>query len=227
MNIRSAAGVMAITGLLVVSPLNLAPGWPPNYPIDGVFANGVIRTSSPLNKIHEDAQRTQQLDQALGPARPQAIVLTPIHRIPVQTNGFARNDIETRYRVRLQWIDAAWDGAIAAYRREYGERERLPSPRIISRVTILPTLGYTSNSLDMGATYYKSRVDVRNYSVEATVYYRSSDGRETSLCDGGVEEEFIKAIGHWKRLPCFAQLNNQANLRCGQLSGSLLTPMCR
>ena len=136
-----------------------------------------------------------RLQQWLGPARPQRIVLTPRHRIPVQTNGFDLNDIDSRYRVRLEWIDAAWDGAIAAFRSEYGNRVRLPSPRMIPRVTILPTLGYTSNSLDAGATYYKSRVDVRNYSVEATVYYKSSDGRETSLCDGGTEEEFIKAIG--------------------------------
>jgi hypothetical protein len=171
-------------------------------------------------------QRTS-LQQALGPARPQPIVLTPRYRIPVQTNGFGLPDIDSRYRVRLEWIDAAWDGAIAAYRREYGDSVRLPPARLISRVTILPTLGYTSNSLDMGATFYKSRVDVRNYSVEATVYYRSSDGREASLCDGGIEEEFIKAIGHWKRLPCFAVLNNQSDLRCQPLKASLLSPMCR
>ena len=167
------------------------------------------------------------LQQALGPARPQPIVLTPRYRIPVQTNGFALPNIDSRYRVRLEWIDAAWDGATAAYRREYGDSVALPPPRLISRVTILPTLGYTSGSLDMGATFYKSRVDVRNYSVEATVYYRASDGREASLCDGGVEEEFIKAIGHWKRLPCFATLNNQSDLRCRPLKSSLLSPMCR
>lgn len=172
-------------------------------------------------------QRREQLQEALGPARPQAIVYTPRFRIPVQTNGFARPDIDDRFRVRLEWIDNAWDGAIAAFRKAYGASERLPPPRIISRVTILSTLGYTSDSLDAGATYYKSRVDIRNYSVEATVYYRSSDGRETSLCDGGIEEEFIKAIGHWKRLPCFAQLNNQSDVRCQPLQGSLLTPMCR
>src|SRR5262245_59139913 len=126
-------------------------------------------------------QRTR-LQQWLGPARPQRIVLTPRYRIPVQTNGFDLNDIDSRHRVRLEWIDTAWDGAITAFRREYGESVRLPPPRLISRVTILPTLGYTSNSLDAGATYYKSRVNVRNYSVEATVYYKSSDGRETSLC---------------------------------------------
>ena len=169
----------------------------------------------------------RRLQQALGPARPQSIVLTPRYRIPVQTNGFNLADVDSRYRVRLEWIDAAWDGAIAAYRREYGNSVQLPPPRLISRVTILPTLGYTSNSLDAGATFYKSRVDVRNYSVEATVYYRSSDGREASLCDGGVEEEFIKAIGHWKRLPCFAVLNNQSDLRCQPLKASLLSPMCR
>lgn len=171
-------------------------------------------------------QRTR-LQQWFGPARPQRMVLTPRHRIPVQTNGFDLNDIDSRYRVRLEWIDAAWDGAIAAYRREYGDSVRLPSPRIIPRVTILPTLGYTSNSLDAGATYYKSRVDVRNYSVEATVYYKSSDGRETSLCDGGTEEEFIKAIGHWMKLKCFATLNVESDLRCRPLKTSLLTPMCR
>ena len=168
-----------------------------------------------------------RLDQALGPARPERIALSPRYRIPVQANGFGRPDIDPRFRVRLEWIDAAWDGAVSAFRREYGEGVALPPPRIISRVTILPTLGYTSDSLDMGSTYYKSRVDVRNYSVEATVYYRASDGRETSLCDGGIEEEFIKAIGHWKRLPCFAQLNNQNDLRCRPLTGSLLSPMCR
>jgi len=168
-----------------------------------------------------------RLQQWLGPARPQRIILTPRHRIPVQTNGFDLNDIDARYRVRLEWIDAAWDGAIAAFRREYGDRERLPAARLIARVTILPTLGYTSDSLDMGATYYKSRVDVRNYAVEAVAYYRASDGRETSLCDGGVEEEFIKAIGHWKRLSCFATLNVQSDLRCRPLRSSLLSPMCR
>ena len=169
----------------------------------------------------------QRLQQWFGPARPQPIVMTPRHRIPVQTNSFDREDIDARFRVRLEWIDAAWDGAVAAYRREYGNQVRLPSPRIIPRVTILPTLGYTSNSLDAGSTFYKSRVDVRNYSVEATVYYRASDGRETSLCDGGVEEEFIKAIGHWMRLRCFATLNVQTDLRCRPLQGSLLSPMCR
>lgn len=168
-----------------------------------------------------------RLQQWLGPARPQRIVLTPRYRIPVQTNGFDLRDIDSRYRVRLEWIDAAWDGAAAAYRREYGNKEPLPTPRLISRVTILPTLGYTPDSLDAGATYYKSRVDVRNYSVEATVYYKSSDGRETSLCDGGIEEEFIKAIGHWKQLPCYTTLNVQSDLRCRPLKGSLLTPMCR
>lgn len=168
-----------------------------------------------------------RLQQWLGPARPQRIVLTPRHRIPVQTNGFDLNDIDSRYRVRLEWIDAAWDGAIVAFQREYGNRVRLPSPRIIPRVTILPTLGYTSNSLDAGATYYKSRVNVRNYSVEATVYYKSSDGRETSLCDGGTEEEFIKAIGHWMGLKCFATLNVETDLRCRPLKSSLLSPMCR
>lgn len=168
-----------------------------------------------------------RLQQWLGPARPQRIALTPRHRIPVQTNGFDLNDIDSRYRVRLEWIDAAWDGALAAFRREYGNRVRLPSPRMIPRVTILPTLGYTSNSLDAGATYYKSRVDVRNYSVEATVYYKSSDGRETSLCDGGTEEEFIKAIGHWMKLKCFATLNVESDLRCRPLKNSLLSPMCR
>jgi len=168
-----------------------------------------------------------RLKQWLGPARPQPIILTPRYRIPVQTNGFDLDDIDARHRVRLEWIDAAWEGAIAAYRREYGDQVRLPSPRLISRVTILPTLGYTSHSLDAGATFYKSRVDVRDYSVEATVYYRASDGRETSLCDGGIEEEFIKAIGHWKRLPCFATLNTQSDLRCRPIRASLLRPMCR
>lgn len=172
------------------------------------------------------AQR-MRLQQWLGPARPQSILRTPRYRIPVQTNGFDLNDIDSRYRVRLEWIDAAWEGAIAAYRKDYGRGERLPSPRIISRVTILPTLGFTSNSLDAGATYYKSRVDVRNYSVEATVYYKSSDGRETSLCDGGIEEEFIKAIGHWKGLPCYTTLNVESDVRCHLLKGSLLSPMCR
>jgi hypothetical protein len=171
------------------------------------------------------AQRGR-LRQWLGPARPQRIVLTPRYRIPVQTNGFDRADIDPRYRVRLEWIDRAWDGAVAAFRREYGGGARLPSPRLIPRVTILPTLGYTSDSLDAGATFYKSRVDVRNYSVEATVYYRAEDGRETTLCDGGVEEEFIKAIGHAMRLPCFATLNNGHDLRCRPQQGSLLTPMC-
>lgn len=173
-------------------------------------------------------QRTyaQKLNQHFGGARPQRILVTPRHRIPVQTNGFNLNDIDARYRVRLEWIDRAWDGAIAAYRHAYGRNARLPSSTLISRVTILPTLGYTSRSLDMGATYYKSRVDVSNYSVEATVYYRASDGRETSLCDGGIEEEFIKAIGHWMRLPCFATLNNEHDLRCAPLRGSLLSPMC-
>lgn len=172
------------------------------------------------------AQRTR-LRQWLGPARPQRLVLTSRYRIPVQTNGFDLDDIDPRYRVRLEWVDTAWEGAVAAYRREFGPGERLPGPRLISRVTILPTLGYTANSLDAGATFYKSRVDVRNYSVEATVYYRAEDGRETSLCDGGIEEEFIKAIGHWKRLPCFATLNDGSDLRCRPLRGSLLTPMCR
>jgi|GEM_PF-2082601 len=168
-----------------------------------------------------------RLKQWLGPARPQRVILTPRYRIPVQTNGFDLDDVDPRYRVRLEWIDAAWDGAVAAYRREFGSGVRLPPPRLISRVTILPTLGYTSNSLDQGPTFYKSRVDVSNYSVEATAYYQSSDGRETSLCDGGVEEEFIKAIGHWLRIPCFATLNNGTDLRCRPLKGSLLTPMCR
>lgn len=168
-----------------------------------------------------------QLKEWLGPARPQRIVFTPRHKIPVQTNGFNRQDIDSRYRVQLEWIDAAWDGAMAAYRREYGDKVRLPDPNLISRVTILPTLGYTSNSLDAGATYYKSRVNVRNYSVEGVVYYKSSDGTETSLCDGGIEEEFIKAIGHWMRLRCFATLNVQSDLRCRPLKHSLLTPMCR
>ena len=172
-------------------------------------------------------QRTR-LQEWLGPARPQRIVFTPRHRIPVQTNGFDLNDIDSRYRVKLEWIDAAWDGAVAAYRREYDGRERMPLPRMISRVTILPTLGYTSNSLDAGATYYKSRVDVRNYSVEGTVYYKSTeDGRETSLCDGGIEEEFIKAIGHWKRLSCYATLNVQSVFRGRPLKNTLLTPLCR
>ena len=171
-------------------------------------------------------QRTR-LQEWLGPARPQRIVFTPRHRIPVQTNGFDLNDIDSHYRMRLEWIDAAWDGAMTAYLREYGNRERAPLPRLISRVTILPTLGYTSNSLDAGATYYKSRVDVRNYSVEATVYYKSTDGRETSLCDGGIEEEFIKAIGHWKRLSCYSTLNVQSDFRCRPLKNTLLTPMCR
>ncbi|HQR34357.1 MAG TPA: hypothetical protein PLK30_16580 [Blastocatellia bacterium] len=167
------------------------------------------------------------LKQWLGPARPQKIVLTPRHRIPVQTNGFDREDIDSRYRLRLEWIDAAWDGAITAYRREYGNKVKLPEPGLISRVTILPTLGYTSNSLDAGATYYKSRVNVRNYSVEGVVYYKSSDGTMTSLCDGGVEEEFIKAIGHRMQLRCFATLNVQSDLRCRPLKNSLLSPMCR
>jgi hypothetical protein len=171
------------------------------------------------------AQRTR-LQQWLGPARPQPIVFTPRHRIRVQTNGFNHGDVDPRYRVRLEWIDAAWDGAVAAYRRAYGNSVRLPSPRLISRVTILPTLGYTSNSIDAGATFYKSRVDVRNYSVEATVYYRASDGRETSLCDGGIQEEFIKAIGHSLRLPCYSTLNVQHDLRCQPLNQSLLSPMC-
>lgn len=168
-----------------------------------------------------------QLKQWLGPARPQRIILTPRHRITVQTNGFEREDIDSRYRVRLEWIDAAWDGAVAAYRREYGNKVRLPEPGLISRVTILPTLGYTSNSLDAGATYYKSRVNVRNYSVEGVVYYKSTEGNETSLCDGGIEEEFIKAIGHWMQLRCFATLNVQSDLRCRPLKSSLLSPMCR
>ena len=168
----------------------------------------------------------ERLREWLGPARPQPIVHTPRHRISVQTNGFDRDDIDERHRVRLEWIDAAWDGAIAAYQGEYGKNERLPSPSLISVVKILPTLGYTSDSLDRGATFYKSRVDVRNYSVEATVYYRASDGRETSLCDGGIEEEFIKAIGHWKGLECFAMLNVQSDLRCRPLKESLLSPMC-
>lgn len=172
------------------------------------------------------AQRTR-LKQWLGPARPQRMVFTPRYRIPVQTNGFNLNDIEARYRVRLEWIDAAWDGAVAAYRREYGDDVQLPSPQLISRVTILPTLGYTSNSLDAGATFYKSRVNVRNYSVEATAFYRAEDGRETLLCDGGIEEEFIKAIGHWMGLSCFATLNNGQDLRCHPQKESLLTPMCR
>jgi len=171
-------------------------------------------------------QRTQ-VRQWLGPARPQQIVVTPRHRIRVQTNGFNQGDIDPRYRVRLEWIDTAWDGAIAAYRKEYGNSVSLPPAQIISRVTILPSLGYTSNSADEGATFYKSRVDVRNYSVEGTVYYRASDGRETSLCDGGIEEEFIKAIGHWMRLPCYSALNVQSDLRCRPLRGSLLSPMCR
>lgn len=173
------------------------------------------------------APQRVRLQQWLGPARPQPIVRTPRYRIPVQTNGFDLNDVDSRYRVRLEWIDAAWEGAMAAYWREYGRREQPPVPRMISRVTILPTLGYTSNSLDAGATYYKSRVDVRNYSVEATVYYKSNDGRETSLCDGGIEEEFIKAIGHWKRLPCYTTLNVESDFRCRPLKNSLLSPMCR
>lgn len=168
-----------------------------------------------------------RLQEWLGPARPQRIVFTPRYRIPVQTNGFDLNDIDSRYRVKLEWIDAAWDGAVAAYRRETDGRERMPLPKLISRVTILPTLGYTSNSLDMGATYYKSRVDVRNYSVEGVVYYKATDGRETSLCDGGIEEEFIKAIGHWKRIPCYTTLNVQTDFHCRPLKNTLLTPMCR
>jgi hypothetical protein len=135
-------------------------------------------------------------------------------------------DVEARYRVRLEWVDAAWDGAVRAYRREFGRGVRLPRPRLISRVTILPTLGYTPDSLDAGPTFYKSRVDVRDYSVEATAYYRAEDGRETSLCDGGIQEEFIKAIGHWKRIPCFAVLNNGSDLRCRPQQVSLLSPMC-
>ena len=79
----------------------------------------------------------------------------------------------------------------------------------------------------MGATYYKSRVDVRNYSVEGTVYYKSTDGRETSLCDGGIEEEFIKAIGHWKQLSCYTTLNVESDFRCRPLKRTLLTPICR
>lgn len=172
------------------------------------------------------AQRSR-LRQWLGPARTQRIVFTPRYRIPVQTNGFNLSDIDSRYRVRLEWIDTAWDGAAAAYRREYGNDVRLPWPQLISRVTILPTLGYTSNSLDAGATFYKSRVNVRNYSVEATVFYRAEDGRETTLCDGGIEEEFIKAIGHSMGLSCFATLNNGQDLRCRPQKESLLTPMCR
>ena len=168
-----------------------------------------------------------RLKEWLGPARPQRMVLTPRYKIPVQTNGFDLGDIDSRYQVRLEWIDAAWDGAITAYRRAFGQRVQLPSPRLISRVTILPTLGYTTNSVDQGPTFYKSRVDVRNYSVEATVYYRSADGRETSLCDGGIEEEFIKAIGHWKRIPCYATLNDALDLHCQPMKSSLLSPMCR
>ena len=168
-----------------------------------------------------------ELKQWLGPARPQRIVLTPRHKIPIQTNGFDREAIDSKYRVRLEWVDAAWDGAVAAYRREYGNKVKLPEPKLISRVTILPTLGYTAHSLDAGATYYKSRVDVRNYSVEGVVYYKSSEGTETSLCDGGVEEEFIKAIGHWMKLKCFAFLNVESDLRCRPLKSSLLTPMCK
>ena len=140
------------------------------------------------------SQQTTQLKQWLGPAKPQRIVLTPRHKIPVQTNGFDREAIDSRYRVQLEWIDAAWDGAVIAYRREYGNKVRLPQPKLISRVTILPTLGYTPHSLDAGATYYKSRVNIRDYSVEGVVYYKSTEGNETSLCDGGIEEEFIKAI---------------------------------
>jgi hypothetical protein len=180
-----------------------------------------------LTLAHDTPAQRTRLKQWLGPARPQRIVLTPRHRIPVQTNGFNLSNIDPRYRVRLEWIDAAWDGARAAYRREYGRSVRLPSPRLISRMTILPTLGYTSHSLDAGATFYKSRVDINDYSVEATVFYRAEDGRETSLCDGGTEEEFIKAIGHWMGLPCFATLNNGHDLRCRPQSGSLLSPMCR
>src|SRR5438132_12723196 len=127
-------------------------------------------------------------------------------------NSVDLDDMDPRYRLRWEWIDADWDGALAAYRREDGEQAQLPSPRLISRVTILPTLGYTSNSLDAGATFYKSRVNVRNYSVEAAVFYRAEDGRETTLCDGGIEEEFIKAIGHWMGLSCFATLNNGQDL---------------
>ncbi len=224
MNIRIGAALLAITLLIVSNPRPAATNCTAGA---SLRFSRVERPERVTGEEVLNAEQRTRLDQALGPARPQPIVLTPRHRIPVQTNGFARADIDARYRVRLQWIDAAWDGAIAAYQREFGARDRLPPPRIISRVTILPTLGYTSDSLDMGATYYKSRVDVRNYSVEATVYYRASDGRETSLCDGGIEEEFIKAIGHWKRLPCFAQLNNQAGLRCGPLQGSLLSPMCQ
>lgn len=168
-----------------------------------------------------------QLKQWLGPAQPQRIILTTRHRIPIQTNGFDRKEIDSHYRLQLEWIDAAWDGAVAAYRREYGKKVRLPEPSLISRVTILPTLGYTSNSLDAGATYYKSRVNVRNYSVEGVIYYKSTEGNETSLCDGGIEEEFIKAIGHWMQLRCFATLNVQSDLRCRPLKSSLLTPMCR
>lgn len=173
------------------------------------------------------SQRTPELKQWLGPAKPQRIVLTPRHKIPVQTNGFDREAIDSRYRVQLEWIDAAWDGAVTAYRREYGNKVKLPPPKLISRVTILPTLGYTPHSLDAGATYYKSRVDIRNYSVEGVVYYKSTEGNETSLCDGGIEEEFIKAIGHWMKLRCFAFLNVQSDLRCRPLKSSLLTPMCK
>ncbi len=172
------------------------------------------------------SQQTQ-LKQWLGPAKPQRLVLTPRHKIPVQTNGFDRETIDSRYRVQLEWIDVAWDGAVTAYQREYGNRVRLPQPKLISRVTILPTLGYTPHSLDAGATYYKSRVNVQDYSVEGVVYYKSTEGNETSLCDGGIEEEFIKAIGHWMKLRCFAFLNVQSDLRCRPLKNSLLTPMCK
>lgn len=176
---------------------------------------------------HSAPAQRSRLKQWLGPARTQRMVSTPRYHIPVQTNGFNLNDIDPRYRVRLEWVDTAWDGAMAAYRREYGNDVRLPSPQLISRVTILPTLGYTSNSLDAGATFYKSRVNVRNYSVEATVFYRAEDGRETTLCDGGIEEEFIKAIGHWMGISCYATLNDGHDLRCRPQNGTLLTPMCR
>ena len=141
--------------------------------------------------------------QWLGDPRPQ-VVTSPKHRIPIQTNGYHLPDIDCKYRVRLEWIDRAWDNAIRSLTEGLPGVSAPKVDQIVNKVTTMSTFGYAGNSVDQGAAYYRSAIRTCSAGekvagrggqcVDDISYYRSPNN-EFHLCQTGIALEMAKGIG--------------------------------
>lgn len=149
------------------------------------------------------------LNQWLGAPRPQ-VLPSPRYRIPTETNGFHRTDIDCKYRVRLEWIDRSWDNAVATFTQGNPGRTPPKPEDIVNKATVLATIGFAANSGDQGAAFYRAAVKTCSaaervagrggFCVEDTVFYRNSAGDEAHLCQGAFTLEMVKGMGQWMGL---------------------------